>query len=101
MLKLTLENISKIKLLPDEKLALEKLIQKLESYGYEAYIFGSRLEGYWADIDILINADVPLSTLVKITAYVQKYTETKLDIIPTNEKNSYFVNHLFTNNYQC
>ena len=46
MLKLTLENISKIKLLPDEKLALEKLIQKLESYGYEAYIFGSRLEGY-------------------------------------------------------
>ena len=54
MLELTLKNIWKIKLLDSEKKALEKLINITANKWYELYLFGSRLKGYGADIDIVI-----------------------------------------------
>ena len=96
MLKLTHENIWKIKLLQDEKNAIYELIKLAWEKWYELYLFWSRLKWYWADIDIAIKWDISLDELIKLTAKVQKYTDTKLDIIPYKKETSYFFDNILT-----
>jgi len=91
MLKITPKNIWKIKLLDNEKVALEKLLEKTTKSGYTLYLFGSRLNKLWADIDIMIEPTPSLKELIKFETLFSLYTDTELDLIPYKEETKYFL----------
>jgi len=90
MLELTLKNIWEIKLLEDERKALLKLFENAKKKWYKLYLFGSRLNWYWADIDLMIKPSPSLEELLRLETIFSLYTDTKLDLIPYNEKTKYF-----------
>jgi len=96
MLKLTLKNIWKIKLLDDEKQWLLNLYKVCKSRWYEFYLFGSRLDGYGADIDIMIKPAPDLKQLLEFETIFSLYSDTKLDLIPYNEKTKLFFENILS-----
>jgi len=101
MLKLTLKNIWKIKLLPDEKKGLVKLLEKTSQDWYELYLFGSRLNGWWVDIDLIIKPDPGFKRLLKYQTLFNLYSDTKLDLVPYNQQNLSFIKSLSSKITQC
>jgi len=97
MLKLTYESLDNIKLLADEKKWLIKLLDFSKKHNVEIFLFWSRLKWRWADIDLIVkwNEKVSVSLLVKMSAIFHRFSSTKLDIIPYDEKNSVFLNYIF------
>ena len=94
MLKITHENIWKIKLLDTEKKALLKLLEITWKKWYKLYLFWSRLNWYWADIDLMIKPSPILKELIKFESIFSLYTDTKLDLVPYNEKTAYFFENI-------
>ena len=94
MLKLTLKDIWKIKLLDSEKKALEKLINITTNRWYELYLFWSRLKSYGADIDIVIKPAPSLHEIIEFESLFNLYTDTKLDLIPYNKKTKVFIENV-------
>jgi len=96
LLKLTLENLSEIKILPEEKRGLENLLKLAEKLWYEIYLFWSRTKWWWSDIDLIVkwNRKPSLKDILKLSVAFHKYSDTKLDLIPYCEKTKNFIEYL-------
>jgi len=94
MFKITHKSIWKIKLLDNEKKWLLALLNESTKKWYELFLFWSRLNWYWSDIDIIIKPVPPLKDIIKLESIFYLYTDTKIDIIPYTKD----IKYLITNN---
>ena len=96
MLKLTLKTIDELKLWPDEKQTLEKIVNFLNKRWIQIYLFGSRLNWYWKDIDLFLEWNIDKDILKNIRKIILLNTDTKIDIITKTKDTKSFIDFLQT-----
>ena len=96
LLKITLKKLDEIKLLPEEKKWLEEVLRLANHLGIEIFLFWSRLNWWGADIDLIVKSEtkIKLSDLIKLSAVFHKYSDTKIDIIPYDNRTKKFADYV-------
>ena len=92
---LTLKNLDNFHFLSDEKAWLTKILNFLDKKWAKVYLIGSRLSGWWKDIDLLVKWwNITQDDLFKLKYLFWQYSDTDIDIVISSEKTKEFEKYL-------
>ena len=91
MLNLTLKTLNQLKLWPDERKALEKIILYANKNGIKVYLFWSRLNWYGKDIDLILSWNTTKENLKHMKKIAFLNTDTTIDFVVESDKTRSFI----------
>jgi len=91
MLNLTLKTLNQLKLWPDERKALEKIILYANKNGIKVYLFWSRLNWYGKDIDLILSWNTTKENLKQLKKIAFLNTDTTIDFVVESDKTKAFI----------
>ena len=91
MLNLTLKTLNQLKLWPDERKALEKIILYANKNGIKVYLFWSRLNWYGKDIDLILSWNITKEKLKQMKKIAILNTDTTIDFVVESDKTKAFI----------